>query len=252
MLFQGQEAAVAAPFVFFADHHPRLASAVRRGRQAFLAQFPSLADPAVQAAIPDPAAPATFALCKLDAADGWDDSGAPGDLSEAGGPGGPSGSGRLRHRRQVAALALHRDLLRLRREDPVFRLQAAEGIDGAVLGPAALVLRWFAPPRGESGSPGGHATGDRLLLINLGADLELDPAPEPLLAPPAGARWQVLWSSEEPRYGGAGAPPPEDADGGWRLPGRAAIALAPAPREPRRESGVSEGATGERGHGRPA
>ncbi len=235
MLFQGQEAAAAAPFVFFADHLPPLAGAVRRGRQAFLAQFPSLAGPAEQAAIPDPAAPTTFALCKLDPEDG-DDSGAPGGF---GFPGGPGGSGRRRHRRQAAALALHRDLLRLRREDPVFRLQGVAGIDGAVLGAAALVLRWFAPPPGESdgnggaggdSGDGGAPAGDRLLLINLGADLELDPAPEPLLAPPAGARWQVLWSSEDPRYGGAGAPPPEDAAGGWRLPGHAAVALAPAPR----------------------
>ena len=222
MLFQGQEAGAAAPFVFFADHHPQLASAVRRGRQAFLAQFPSLADPAVQAEIPDPAAPATFALCKLD-------------------PAGGDGS-------RDSALALHRDLLRLRREDPVFRLQGAAGIDGAVLGPAALVLRWFAPPPGETGRAGGTATGDRLLLVNLGADLDLDPVPEPLLAPPAGARWQVRWSSEAPRYGGAGAPPPEDAEGGWRPPGQAAVALAPAPRAA--DGGSGEGAeSGESGEG---
>ncbi|MBV8199624.1 MAG: DUF3459 domain-containing protein, partial [Acidobacteria bacterium] len=125
LLFQGQERAAAAPFVFFADHHPELAAAVRRGRRQFLAQFPSLAEPAVQAAIPDPAAPETFALCQLDR----DDEGGAGEQA-------------------AAALALHRDLLRLRREDPVFRLQAAAGIDGAVLGPAALVLRWFAPASG--------------------------------------------------------------------------------------------------------
>jgi maltooligosyltrehalose trehalohydrolase len=218
LLFQGQETAAAAPFVFFADHRPELAGAVRRGRQAFLAQFPSLADPAIQAAIPDPASPATFALCKLDPDD-----------------------------QAASALALHRDLLRLRREDPVFRRQGAAGIDGAVLGPAALVLRWFAPAQAPADAPadedvraGGTPAGDRLLLINLGAGLELDPAPEPLLAPPADARWQVLWSSEDPRYGGAGAPPPEDAAGGWRLPGQAAIALAPAPREACREAGEEE------------
>ena len=229
LLFQGQESGARAPFVFFADHQAELASAVRRGRHELLAQFPSLADPAVQAALPDPAAPATFALCKLDAGDA-------GDPEDAG------GRGERRQARQAEALALHRDLLRLRREDAVFRLQAAAGIDGAVLGPAALVLRWFAPADaapapGEAGETlaAGAATGDRLLLINLGADLELAPAPEPLLAPPAGARWQVLWSSEDPRYGGAGAPPPEDAEGGWRLPGQAAIALHPVPRHPSEE-----------------
>jgi maltooligosyltrehalose trehalohydrolase len=187
LLFQGQEFGASAPFAYFADHHPELARAVRHGRQEFLGQFPSLRDAAVRAAIPDPGDAATFELCKL-------------DLGE--------------RRRHAAAYALHRDLLRLRREDPVFRLQGAGGVDGAVLGPAALVLRFT----------GGE---ERLLLINLGPDLDLVPAPEPLLAPPAGARWQVLWSSEEARYGGSGAPPPEDAEGAWRLAGQAAVALRP-------------------------
>ncbi len=236
LLFQGQERGAASPFVFFADHNPRLAAAVRRGRLDFLSQFPSLADPAVQAAMPDPASPATFAMCKLDPAEEGGNGG-PGGAAAAGDGGGRAGTqrpgepARDRRSRAAAALALHRDLLRLRREDPVFRLQAAAGIDGAVLGPAALVLRWFAPvPGAATATTAAAAAGDRLLLINLGADLELAPVPEPLLAPPAGARWQVLWSSEDPRYGGAGAPPPEDAAGGWRLPGQAAVALRPVPR----------------------
>ncbi|MBV8201908.1 MAG: malto-oligosyltrehalose trehalohydrolase [Acidobacteria bacterium] len=252
LLFQGQESGAAAPFVFFADHHPELAGAVRRGRLEFLAQFPSLAEPAVQAAVADPGSPATFALCNLER-EATGDGGGPGDPGgDVGDPGAP---GDLREGAglQAAFLALHRDLLRLRREDPVFRLQAAAGIDGAVLGPAALALRWFAPapaPAGEGAAtmlPPGHdeaeaasalaGPGDRLLVINLGVDLELTPAPEPLLAPPEGARWQVLWSSEDPRYGGAGAPPPEDGEGGWKLAGHAAIALRPVPREPREEAG---------------
>ena len=64
-----------------------------------------------------------------------------------------------------------RDLLRLRRDDPVFRAQRPGGLDGAVLGPAAFVLRYFAAA--------GHDE-DRLLLVNLGADLPLSAAPEPL------------------------------------------------------------------------
>jgi maltooligosyltrehalose trehalohydrolase len=247
LLFQGQESAAAAPFVFFADHRPELARAVRRGRLEFLAQFPSLADPAVQATVPDPESPATFALCNLELANPATDPGANPATDPGANPATDPGAllDRDRRSRQAASLALHRDLLRLRRADPVFRLQGAAGIDGAVLGPAALVLRWFAPRpatagekadvkhlrREGEGDRGFTGAGDRLLVINLGAGLELTPVPEPLLAPPHGARWQVLWSSEDPRYGGAGAPPPEDAEGGWRLPGRAAIALQPVPRE---------------------
>ena len=65
-----------------------------------------------------------------------------------------------------------------------------------------------------------------LVLVNLGRDLHLDPAPEPLLAPPGGKRWAVRWSSEDPRYGGGGTAPP-DTETNWRLPGEAALVLLP-------------------------
>ena len=75
----------------------------------------------------------------------------------------------------AAAYALHVDLLRLRKEDPVFREQGAGGVDGAVLGTEALVLRFFGA---------GLDPEDRLLCVNLGRDLDLAGVAEPLLAPP--------------------------------------------------------------------
>ena len=87
-------------------------------------------------------------------------------------------------------------------------------MDGAVLSPEAFVLRYFSPPHG-----------DRLLIVNLGADLPLSPIPEPLIAPPFGRTWRIIWSSEEPEYGGLGTCPP-DLDANWRIPGSAAMALA--------------------------
>jgi maltooligosyltrehalose trehalohydrolase len=110
---------------------------------------------------------------------------------------------------------MHRDLLRLRREEPVIRSQAEEGIDGAVLGPEAFVLRWFSAV-GE----------DRLLLVNFGADLHLDPAPEPLLAPPRGTEWETIWSSEGQCYGGLGTYPLE-TEQNWRIPGQSAVLMNP-------------------------
>jgi hypothetical protein len=53
--------------------------------------------------------------------------------------------------------------------------------------------------------------------------------PEPLVAPPPDARWQLAWSSEDPRYGGCGAAP-FDPDGPWRLPAQAALVLRAVPR----------------------
>jgi maltooligosyltrehalose trehalohydrolase len=101
----------------------------------------------------------------------------------------------------------------LRREDPVFSRPVAGAVDGAVLSTQAFALRFF----GKEGE-------DRLLLVNLGRDLVLDRAPEPLLAPPADRRWELLWSSEDPRYDGVGTPDVE-TDEAWRLPGFATVAL---------------------------
>jgi maltooligosyltrehalose trehalohydrolase len=192
MLFQGQEFAASSPFLFFADHNEELSALVRRGRAEFLSQFPSIACPEIQSRLPDPGDPRTFERSRL-------------DLSE-------------RHR-HTEAYTLHRDLLRLRRQDPVLHSQRPGGVDGAVLGSAAFVLRFFAE--------NGH---DRLLIVNLGRDLHVDPVPEPLLAPPEHMRWKTLWSSEDPRYGGSGTPPLESEDN-WHIPGEAAVVLTPTPQE---------------------
>jgi len=186
MLFQGEEFASSSPFLFFADHRPELAKAVRKGRAEFLTQFRTLFTPEMQRLVPDPADRATFERCKL-------------DLNE-----------REAH---SEAYALHCDLLRLRREDSVFRKQGS--FDGAVLGSEAFLLRFFDAENA-----------DRLLLVNLGLDLHLGIAPEPLLAPPERKRWDILWSSESPKYGGAGTAALETEDG-WRIPGHAAVVLIP-------------------------
>ena len=191
MLFQGEEFAASSPFLYFADHNADLAEKVRRGREKFLAQFPSLATAAARRKFADPAAPSTFERCKL-------------DLSE-----------REAHKE---AYALHRDLIRLRRSEPAFGRQQKGAADGAVLGAEAFVLRFF----GEN-----DPDEDRLLLVNFGRALKLEQAPEPLLAPPEGKRWTLVWSSEDPRYGGGGALDLE-SEAGWLLPGHAAAVMKPA------------------------
>jgi maltooligosyltrehalose trehalohydrolase len=186
MLFQGQEFGASTPFLFFADHESELAAAVRDGRREFLAQFPNLASAEMQALLTDPGDIATFRRSVLD---------------------------RGERQRNATTYALHRDLLALRREDPVLGQRPAR-VDGAVLSEESWMLRYF-----DDGA-------DRLLIVNLGADFVLDPAPEPLLAPVEGHGWRLLWSSEAARYGGAGVIPLDPA-GIWRLPGQAAVVLAP-------------------------
>jgi maltooligosyltrehalose trehalohydrolase len=192
MLFQGEEFAASQPFWFFLDNQGERADKVYAGRLAEMSQFKSLAEPELQAVIPRPEDPATFERCKLD----WSE-----------------------RQRNQEILALYRDLLRLRREDVTLRAarRRMDGIDGAVLGPEAFCLRFFGPE-----------DDDRLLLINLGFDLELLIMPEPLLAPPEGHDWELLWSSEHPKYGGTGAQHPRP-DAVWVLPGHGALLLRPGP-----------------------
>jgi maltooligosyltrehalose trehalohydrolase len=196
MLFQGQEWAASSTFHYFADHKPDLAALVRHGRARELSEFPSIATPEVTAALPDPHDERTFRRSRLN----WDE---------------------RESARHAEVLALHTDLLRLRREEPVFRrVQRRGDLDGAVLGDGAFVLRYFGDSDHSSGN-------DRLLLVNFGMDLSLVPAPEPLLAPPLDRRWVVQWSSEDLKYGGTGTPAPETEHEGWLLPGRSAIVMKP-------------------------
>jgi maltooligosyltrehalose trehalohydrolase len=188
MLFQGQEFGASSPFVYFTDMSGDLRRAIREGRFKFLAQFPSIAGEEIQKQLPDPSDPEVFARCKLDF---------------------------LERGKNTQLYALHCDLMKLRHEDVRFREQKMGGVDGAVLGPAAFVLRYF----------GGDGA-DRLLVVNLGERLGLEPAPEPLLAPPFGFRWETLWTSDSPRYGGPGETQLTD-DEHWLLPAEMAVSLQP-------------------------
>jgi len=190
MLFQGQEFSSTSPFHYFNDAE-RQGQELRESRRRFLSQFPSLATEEARAAIPVPTDPEIFRASKLK------------DAERGSAP---------------QSFALHRDLIRLRRGDPVLGLQRSVEIDGAVLGPRAFVLRYFD----EEGL-------DRLILANLGRDVLYSPVSEPLLAPPLGRDWRLLWSSESVAYGGDGTPSPQD-DAGWRLRRASVVVLEAAPR----------------------
>jgi maltooligosyltrehalose trehalohydrolase len=188
MLFQGQEFATSSPFLFFADHKPELIELVRRGRGEFLGQFASLRPPSIAALFTDPGDPHTFAKCKLDHGE------------------------RARH---GPILALHRDLLALRRNDRVLSEPDDASVDGAVLSPRAFVLRMA---RGRD---------ERLLVVNLGEPLVMMRMPEPLLAPPRGMEWHARWTSEDPLYGGLGVPEFAPTMEGWTFPGGCAVLFSP-------------------------
>jgi maltooligosyltrehalose trehalohydrolase len=162
-LFMGQEFGASSPFLFFTDHNKELGPKVTQGRGEFLFQFPSVL--AGKAVMIDPQEEQAFFKSKL-------------KLEE-----------RSLHKE---IYQLHCDLIKLRRQDKVFKLQDRQHLDGAVLSPDAFVIRYF-----------GNRS-DRLLLINLGKDLSLSICPQPLLAPLSKSSWKFMWSSEEVIYGGRG------------------------------------------------
>jgi maltooligosyltrehalose trehalohydrolase len=191
-LFQGQEFGSSRPFLYFSGLSGEEAAAVSEGRKQSIMNFPGVTDPEMLERFAEPADPETFRRSKLD----W---------SEAEKNGG--------------ILALHRDLLTLRRTGKAFSQHTPRRIDGAVIGEAALLLRYFTQ------DPADH----RLLLVNLGRDLHMSVMAEPLLAPADRHRWVPAWSSEHPRYGGAGRRPVEP-DSFWILPGDCAVLLKSEPR----------------------
>ena len=189
LLFQGQEFGASSPFLFFADiGDASVRDAIRKGRAEWLAPFLSLTEDQARRTLPAPDDPEVFASCKL-------------NFSER------------KNNREL--YDLHIDLLKLRREDSRLRQQSSGGIDGAVLGPAHFVLRYFS-----------KENDDRLLMVNFAESQILKPASEPLLAPPSGYRWETLWTSDSPRYGGTAAVAIASEEQ-WLLPAESTVVLKP-------------------------
>lgn len=185
MLFQGQEFGSTAPFHYFADHNKEIAQLTDHGRKEFLSQFPRLATPEARHAVRNPSNWETFKKSKL-------------DFSE-----------REKNRQNYQ---LHKDLIRLRKQDPIFKKVTQLPFDGAILNENAFLMRYFGGP-----------LGDRLIIVNFGIDFTFNPAPEPLIAPGQQKEWGLLWSSEFFIYGGEGIPPLTYPL--WQIPARSATVL---------------------------
>jgi len=186
MIFQGQEFGASTPFLYFADHKPDMAKFIAEGRKEFLRQFPSIAEDTMMECLAEPGDRETFVQSRLD----------------------------YRQRQENSRFyALFKDLVRLRRTDEVFSVRGDNQLEGAVLSDRAFVLRFFGRVQ------------DRLIVVNLGANLHATPAPEPLLAPPRGQEWKIVFSTEDPRYGGAGLAR-ASLEQQWRIPAHSAAVLA--------------------------
>ncbi|UAK23308.1 malto-oligosyltrehalose trehalohydrolase [Sphingomonas nostoxanthinifaciens] len=146
LTFMGDETGSESPFLFFTDFHDELADAVREGRRGEFAGHPGFADESARDHIPDPNARTTFdrsrALPGPDA-DAW--------------------------------RALYTQLLVLRRERIMPRLDDAAALGAEAIGAKAVVARW-------------RIGAEQLTLaINLGDDAVPFAAPEATLLVAIGA-----------------------------------------------------------------
>ncbi|HUB12962.1 MAG TPA: malto-oligosyltrehalose trehalohydrolase [Acetobacteraceae bacterium] len=149
LLFMGEERASNSPFLFFTDHGPELAEAVREGRRNEFARFADFADPRKRARIPDPNAETTFQASV--------------PLPDP--------------ERGTAREALCRRLIALRLHEIAPRLDGAHAIGAEVIGPKAVTAAWNL-----SRSP--RAPADARQSASLTVATNLDHAPVPFTLPP--------------------------------------------------------------------
>jgi malto-oligosyltrehalose trehalohydrolase len=139
LVFMGEEAGAREPFLYFTDHRPELATAVRDGRRAEFAKFPEFSDPARRDDIPDPNAPETFRRSKPD----------------------------FHGRDATEWNALYAGLIALRRNEIVPRLSGTRAEGAEKIGDAAVLARWRM---------GDGAT--LIIAANLGSEAVQVPLPE--------------------------------------------------------------------------
>jgi maltooligosyltrehalose trehalohydrolase len=164
LLFMGEEYGETSPFQYFIDHgDPSLVAAVRAGRLGEFAAFDW------KDAVPDAADPATFERSKLD----W-------SLAT--------------HGEHAQTLALYRDLLALRRDEPMLRPDGARVVvaDGE---PGWITL--LREPAYDYTRPGTYA-GDLILSVFNCSGQSID-----VPVSTAGDRsWSLRFSSDAAAYGG--------------------------------------------------
>jgi maltooligosyltrehalose trehalohydrolase len=187
MLFMGQEFAATSPFLYFTDHEPELGRMVTAGRRNEFAGFAAFSDPAMREQIPDPQAESTFIRSKLD----WSE-----------------------RERNQGVLALYADLLALRRDDPVLRVQDRMRLRASAPSETVVALhRWTDE-------------GQRLILVNLGGPAEVVVAAA-LAADLPKVEWRLEWNAGSTRYGGDGHSPVIDR-GVAHLPAWTAVVFSGA------------------------
>jgi maltooligosyltrehalose trehalohydrolase len=150
--------------LYFTDHHRELGRRVTEGRRREFRQFAAFTDPATRERIPDPQAPATFEASRLD----WPEQ---------------------QRQPHAGVLRLYKELLHLRHTEPALRAAGRDDYDVSAVGASGLVLLRRA------------ADGPDLVLVCeflQGARVRLDDLP--VLHGRPGRRWEVVLTTEDPRF----------------------------------------------------
>jgi maltooligosyltrehalose trehalohydrolase len=168
LLFMGQEWGASTPFQFFTDHHGELGELVEKGRVSELRRYAVFDKVLSEGRIPAPQAREAFEESRLK----WDE-------IEEGGHGG--------------CLRLYREALRLRREHAAFRPPDRDGVRVFALHEGMLAMR--AQAAGE----------DWLIICDLKGGHRAELLAEEASRLPANQQWRVAFSSNDARFGGAGA-----------------------------------------------
>ena len=169
MLFQGQEFNSSSPFFYFADFKNELAKQVREGRADSLNQFPSIGNPATRAGCATQPTP----------------------------------------KHSINRSSIHPSARRTR-QPSIFTATcfafAGKIPPSADAGPAVLTAQSLASlPSSSASLPTTPTIASR--SSTSAQDHLAVPAPEPLLAPPDGKEWEIIWHSEDLKYDGTGVAP---------------------------------------------
>ena len=165
LIFMGQEFAASSRFYYFTDHHGDLGKEISRGRRSEYARIAGIEEQQLPET-PDPQAEDTFAESKLRLSEREDGAGA-------------------------ESWQMHRELLALRREDPVLSRQDRHTMRATSHGNVLLVHMW-------------HGRDQRIAIANFGVAVDATPEARGIPGDLASPTWEVVFSTEERRFGGSG------------------------------------------------
>src|SRR5207248_56131 len=154
-------------FLYFTDHEPGLGRLVTEGRRKEFASFAAFQDPARREQIPDPQAETTFLRSRLNFAE---------------------------RQTNAGIYRLHRELLALRRTDPVFRNADRQALVAEAIGDRCVVLRRWT---------GDEPAQRRVVVANFGTALDRSVSDTPSLGWLADGHWRILLSTSSRRFNGA-------------------------------------------------